>query len=216
MNFLRVIIKGWTASFRYPMFVSGYQPSLPVPPLSTIYGLISSVCGKIVVPNDTKLGYIFFSNGKTIDTETIYESRISEGVINTNVIKREILYEPHLFLYVSNLEMASYFKNPIHSILLGRSSDLVQIGDVKQISLSEKMGVRFGGSIFPFPTEGVSGIIQALPSFFSEDIPRKAIDTKPFCMVETDFSEKNRFKKPQTSKIKLFYDEEYDWGFYLY
>jgi len=216
MDLLRVKLKGWTASFRYPIFVSGYQPSLPVPPLSTIYGLISSVCGKIIVPDDTKVGYVFFSNGKTLDLETIYELSNSTLQCNTNVVRREILYEPQLVLYVSNIEMASYFKSPVYSIVLGRSSDLMKIEDVKLLSLSEKTGVRFGGSIFPFPTDGVSGIIQALPSFFSADIPRKAINTKPFCMVETDFSGKNKFKKPQISKFKLFYDEENDWGFYLH
>jgi CRISPR-associated protein Cas5t len=216
MDFLRIRIRGWTASFRYPIFVSGYQPSLPVPPLSTIYGLISSVCGKIVTPNDTKVGYIFFSKGKTVDIETIYELSNSDLQCNTNIVKREILYEPELFLYVSNLDMASCFTNPVHSIVLGRSSDLASIENVNVLSLSEKTGVPCGGSIFPFPTEGISGIIQALPSFFSVDIPRKAMNTKPFCMVETDFSNKDKFKKPQTSKTKLFYDEEHDWGFYLH
>ena len=40
MQLLRVGLSGWTASFRYPAFISGFQPTLPVPPLSTIYGIL--------------------------------------------------------------------------------------------------------------------------------------------------------------------------------
>ena len=44
MEFLRVEISAMTASFRYPMFVVSYQPTYPVPPVSTLYGLLS--CGQ--------------------------------------------------------------------------------------------------------------------------------------------------------------------------
>ena len=58
MRVLRVHLMGWTASFRYPIFVTGYQPTLPVPPVSTIYGLISAAKGEYVIPEQTKVGYV--------------------------------------------------------------------------------------------------------------------------------------------------------------
>ena len=73
MKFLRVIINGWTASFRFPSFISGFQPTLSVPPLSTIYGLLSAVKGELVTPNDVHVGFIFEYDSKAVDLETIYE-----------------------------------------------------------------------------------------------------------------------------------------------
>jgi len=212
MDFLRVQIKGWTASFRYPIFISGTQPSLPIPPLTTIYGLISSVCGKIVTPDDTKVGFIFQSVGKFTDLESIYEFSSYKDV-KTNVVFREILFKPELMLYISNIELIEYFKKPKHCILLGRSSDLAFIDNIKIISLNKKPMVRCGGSLFPFPIEGINGILQALPTHFTDSIPRKTIGTKIFYLVETDFNEKNKLIQPQYIKTPLYYDSEYNWGF---
>lgn len=215
MDFIRVQIKGWTASFRYPIFVSGNQPTLPIPPLSTIYGIISSACGKLITPDDTKVGFIFQSNGKFIDLESIYEFSYYKDV-KTNVVFREILFQPKLILYISNIKLVDYFKKPTYCLLLGRSSDLAFIEDIKIISLNKKSKVRCGGSLFPFPMEGINGIIQALPTYFSDSIPRKTIGTKIFYLVETDFTEKNKLLQPQYSKIPLYYDSEFNWGFYLF
>jgi CRISPR-associated protein Cas5t len=50
---VRVTITAYTASFRVPHFV-GYQLTLPVPPLSTIYGLISAAAGRWVLPQEVE------------------------------------------------------------------------------------------------------------------------------------------------------------------
>ena len=86
MKYLRVLIESWTASFRYPAFVSGFQPTLPVPPLSTIYGLLSSVKGEIVKPDDVTVGYIFDYEAKSVDLEQIYEIKALTGN-KSNIIK---------------------------------------------------------------------------------------------------------------------------------
>lgn len=91
MKFLRVLIEGWTASFRYPTFISGFQPTLPVPPLSTIYGLLSAVKGDLVTPEDTDVGFVFDFEAKSVDLETIYELKGLKGN-KSNVTKREFVY----------------------------------------------------------------------------------------------------------------------------
>ncbi len=48
MKAYRIHLTSWTASFRYPNLISGYQPSLVVPPLATIYGLISAAAGDYI------------------------------------------------------------------------------------------------------------------------------------------------------------------------
>ena len=108
---IRICIKSWTANFRFPSFQSGYQPTLPVPPLSMIFGLLSSAKGDITGIDDVDyVGYVFKSEGKGIDLEKTY-SIIEKGKnVNIDVIKREILFENTLYLYLPDV-WSKYFKN---------------------------------------------------------------------------------------------------------
>lgn len=205
MKFLRILIEGWTASFRYPAFISGFQPTLPVPPLSTIYGLLSAVKGDIVNPNDTNVGFVFDYDSKAVDLETIYELKGLKGN-KSNVANREFLFNPKLYLYLDNLEFKKYFENPFYPILLGRSSDLAVISEIKEIEIEKKEDVKLGKTILPFGIEGAFGIIQALPTHFSEDIPRKALGTKPFILMNQFFEYSG----------ECFYDDELDWGIWIH
>jgi CRISPR-associated protein Cas5t len=206
MEITRVHLRGWTASFRYPAFISGFQPSLPIPPLSTIYGLLSAAKGEIVTPRDAQVGFVFTSRCKAVDLETIYE--LSEPLqAKSNVYRREILFEPELYLYVSNSELAACFHKPYYPLLIGRSTELAMVDEVKEVSLESRVGVRLGCSLLPFPTEGVYGAIQALPTHFTDGIPRKAIGTRPFYLLDTFI---------QYDKRAVLYDAEKDWGVWMH
>lgn len=217
MRVARIHIRGWTASFRYPAFISGFQPSLPVPPLSTIYGLLSAAKGELVTPIDTRVGYVFQSHGRAVDLETIYELHDTPLRANTNVVKRELLCNPQLHLYVEKLEFAEYFRKPHYPLLLGRSTELAMVVKSEAFELEERSGVRIGGSVFPFDVKlGLSGTIQALPTHFSDEIPRRAIGTQPFYIIETDFSGKSLNKRPAVFNSSTLYDAEHDWGVFLH
>lgn len=205
MKFLRILIEGWTSSFRYPTFISGFQPTLPVPPLSTIYGLLSAVKGEFVTPDDTNVGFVFHSDANAVDLETIYELK---GLKNnkSNVVKREFLYNPKLYLYLDNLEFKKYFEKPVYPVLLGRSSDLAYINKIDEVNLEMKSNVNLGKTILPFGTEGAFGVIQALPTHFSDTIPRRAIGTKPYVLM-------NKF---YNYSGECYYDDELDWGIWIH
>lgn len=217
MQVARIQIQGWTASFRYPAFISGFQPTLPVPPLSTIYGLLSAAKGELITPSETKVGFVFLSETKAIDLETIYELHDTPLRANTNVVKREFLYNPQLFLYIEDTSFLEYFRTPFYPLLLGRSTELAMVVKSELFELEELEDSRVGGSVFPFEIKtGLSGTIQALPTHFSNEIPRRAVGTRPFYVIETDFSGKAINKRPQQFKGKIFYDAEYKWGVYLH
>ena len=205
MKFLRVLIEGWTASFRYPAFVSGFQPTLPVPPLSTIYGLLSAIKGEIVKPEDVTVGYLFDYEAKSVDLEQIYEIKSLKGN-KSNIIKREFLVNPKMYLYLDDLEFKKYFESPHYHVLLGRSSDLAMIKNIDIVDLDKKTGIKLGKTILPFGTEGAYGILQALPVYFSEDIPRKTEETKPFILMDNYFNYSG----------ECFYDGEIDKGIWLW
>ena len=205
MDALRVKIEGWTTSFRYPEFISGFQPTLPVPPLSTIYGLISATKGDLVCPDDVSVGYVFNSDSKAMDLEVIYE--LSPDLIaKSNVIKREFLFNPELYLYLDNLDFEKYFKKPYYPLVLGRSGDLVKVSEIKKIKLQEEENLLLGKTILPFGINGAFGVIQALPTYFTDTIPRKVKGVKPYLLMNNFFE----YKK------KCFYDEEKKWGVWFH
>ncbi|MBE6488385.1 MAG: type I-B CRISPR-associated protein Cas5 [Methanosphaera stadtmanae] len=205
MKFLRVLIEGWTSSFRYPSFISGFQPTLPVPPLSTIYGLLSAIKGDIIKPDDLKIGYIFNYESKTIDLEQIYEIKALTGN-KTNVIKREFLVNPKMYLYINDLDFKKYLESPYYQLLLGRSSDLAMIKDIKTVKLEKKSNVLLGKTILPFGTKGAYGILQALPISFSDEIPRKTLETKPFILMDEYFEYED----------ECYYDKQLDKGIWIW
>ena len=205
MKYLRILIEGWTASFRYPAFISGFQPTLPVPPLSTIYGLLSAAKGELVTPDETNVGFVFTFDAKAVDLETVYELKGLKDN-KSNVTKREFLFNPSLYLYIDNLDFKKYFKNPTYPMLLGRSSDLAIISEIKEINLEMKNNVKLGKTILPFGTDGAFGIIQALPTHFSDSIPRKAIGTKPYLLMNQFFNYSG----------DCYFDSELDWGVWIH
>lgn len=205
MKYLRILIEGWTASFRYPAFISGFQPTLPVPPLSTIYGLLSAAKGELVTPDETNVGFVFDYDAKAVDLETIYELKGLKGN-KSNVAKREFLFNPSLYLYTDDLEFKKYFKNPAYPILLGRSSDLAIISEIKEIEMEKKNNVKLGKTILPFGIGGAFGIIQALPTHFSDSIPRKAIGTKPYLLMNQFFDYSG----------DCYFDSELNWGVWIH
>jgi len=204
-NYFRIKIKGWTASFRYPIFIYGYQPTLPIPPYSTIYGLVSAACGKWITPSDIDIKYVFLSDAVGVDLETIYEWRKGE-ITKTNVIKREFLLNPEIYLYIKEEEIINYFKRPVFPLLLGRSSELAFVDEIKRIDLVQKESFKVGGIILPFPPIwNLNGTIQALPTYFTNTCPRQPLGTRPWFLV----------KKFQNYNGKGWIDEEKGWGVIL-
>lgn len=204
MNVLRILIEGWVTSFRYPAFISGFQPTLPVPPLSTIYGIISAAKGGLVTPKDLGVGYVFNHNGRAVDLETIYELSGLKG--KSNVIKREFLVEPQLYLYLDDQNYKEFFRKPYYPLLLGRSSDLVNIREIKEIELEKQSKIKLGKTILPLDTDGAFGTIQALPTHFTDTIPRKAVGTKPFILMNQFFDYQD----------ECYYDKEKEWGVWFH
>jgi CRISPR-associated protein Cas5t len=132
-------------------------------------------------------------------------------------VKCKVCFAPELFLYLPDLNFADYFKTPSYPLLLGRSTELVAVKKIETIELVAKENVRVGGSIFPFsPSLKLTGKLQALPTHFTDEMPRQAVGTQPFCLVETDFSGRSLNLRPQVYAEEIYCDTEKDWGIYFY
>jgi CRISPR-associated protein Cas5t len=203
VKLLRVKINSWISSFRYPKFQHGYQPTLPVPPPSTIIGLMSAAKGTIVKPEDISFGYIFFSEARGVDLERVYE--IGKGGINVNVLKREILLGCTLYLYTDRCEFQEYFKKPYYQLLLGRSTDLAWASEMKIAELEKRTHKKLGRTSLPLRS-GAAGIVQPLPISFTDSIPREIEKMRPFVLSTELFEYKD----------EIYYDAEMNWGIWIY
>ncbi len=206
MRVLRVELNGWTASFRNPLFISGFQPCLPIPPLSTIYGLLSAARGDYVLPEHASIGFLFFSRGKAIDLETVYEFGKTPLNAKSNVCKREFLVEPQLYLYTPELWLKPYFERPHYPLLLGRSTELATVAEIDAVDLIETDSVTYCNTLLPFPMNGIYGQIQALPTHFTPDRPRRPQGIRPFYLVTDHIHYSGQAWK----------DPEKNWGVFLH
>jgi CRISPR-associated protein Cas5t len=171
--------------------MSAFQPTLEVPPVSTIMGLINSATGFYVNQKEIIIGYYFKYYCKAVDLETIYQISIHktkkekypENVTISNVIQREFLYDCQLFLFLVDEELVSCFRQPAYQLLLGRSGDLAGIESIKELELLEVKNARIGGQVVPFIGNYLPGQIQALPKYFSNTIPRKNMGTEPYSVI---------------------------------
>jgi len=191
MEVYRIEISSWTASFRYPNLISGVQPTLDVPPISTVLGILNAAAGKYLEHQNLELGYYFEYAGKTLDLETIYMIRAdSKGNpsnnAKSNVIKREILADAKLTIFLKDEKIVDYLRNPYYDVLLGRSGDLAMVKvsespiTLKKVENANKVK----GQIIPFKNYLLPGMIQALPQYFSNEFPRKNLGTSPYSIVK--------------------------------
>lgn len=189
MRQYRIKISSWTASFRYPNIISGYQPTLEVPPVSTVLGLINAAAGKYLPHKQLRLGYYFDYETKGVDLEIIYQiaahvKGYPESVAKSNVINREFLFDCRLFLYTDSKEIVEYFNYPYFSLLLGRSGDLATVHKPKQVELIESSNAsNIKGQIVPFSNHFLAGLIQPLPQYFTDTVPRRNIGTEAYSVI---------------------------------
>ena len=211
MKVIRVHITGWVASFRNPLFISGFQPTLPLPPLSALYGLLTAAKGDWVTPHDAAVGFVFQSTGKAVDLETVYEfpykgKNLLKGKSNVN--RREFLVEPQLYLYTPDIWLREAFERPRYSLLFGRSSDLATVKSIDEIELQNGLETTYRDTLlpFPFPDAQLHGQVQALPTHFTAEIPRRPLGTRAYCLI--------------TEQVKysgnVLQDPEKKWGVYLH
>lgn len=188
MKFYRIKISSWTSSFRYPNIISGYQPTLEVPPISTVLGLINACAGSYIDYEDVQIGYYFEYGSKETDLETIYQFETEKGIPKnkgkSNVLRREFLYDCSLFLYLTDPVIVDHLRHPHYSVLIGRSNDLAAIDKIEEVELQEVANAcKIKGQIVPFNNNFLPGTLQALPQYFTNSIPRRNIGTEPYSVI---------------------------------
>jgi len=249
MRLYRVLISSITSSFRYPNMMSSYQLSAKAIPYTTIQGLIGSASGNTNVKG-LKFSYTFRYESSFFDIETIYKVQkkknkaggysfeysakpkskrylFQDGLFPTTApFKREILYKTYLTLYLENKNIANSFKSPIFQLLLGRSSDLAKVEEVKEIEVEAIDEIDLNGTVLPFNHYKMAGEIYTMPTCFDEtNIIREGKNIQPFVLLDGGGGFKiepkkrhekfdlknwkfNKFSNTYSSKGDTFFDSE--------
>jgi len=165
MRALRIEIRAPVVSFRHPHFLIGRQPTYEMPPPSTIYGFIASVLGELPAPDGLQFAYRFTFQARASDYEhqhiiTAARPRQSFSVgqtrfpfsVNVEIQPhaRDFLFQARLVLYLNALELAEAFRQPVFPVILGRSQDLAEITEVREVSLETRAGAYLEHTLLPF------------------------------------------------------------------
>jgi CRISPR-associated protein Cas5t len=155
-------------------------------------GFLNACSGQYLKHEQLLLGYYFEYGAKTVDLETIYQIEINDkgipkNMVKSNVIRREFLFDCKLAIYITNEHYVEFLKSPVYQILLGRSNDLATIEKIEKVELREVQNAdKIKGQVIPFIGNYLPGLLQALPKYFTDTIPRSNIGTEPYSVIPYD------------------------------
>ncbi len=217
MKALKVVVDGVTTSFRYPHFLVGRHPSLPLPPPSTIYGHICSACGFLLAPDGLRFGYTFLKRGTGDDIEHLHviseilvgrRGRVGKGgaagddlALNLSAqvgpVGREIILFPHLELYITADDEVLFervrtgFECPAYPVVLGRSQDLCSYRSVEVVCLEQSNAVYYEGTILPwsYRLRTTGGYMLRMAAFIDPESRRRVVWQDYLALPERAFLE---------------------------
>jgi CRISPR-associated protein Cas5t len=176
MKALHVRFEGLSASYPYPFLRTGTLLSLPVPPYSSIIGMVNACNGAEIDIKQISLGYVFESQGaRTIDIESTYRLQTDkQGRLKANpdrgLAKRQFHIFPTLDVYVADLALAKAFRQPATPARFGRSQDLAWISLVREVELTAVNEGVPRGTLLPFPEVKFGQVLPPLVDYYKNDI----------------------------------------------
>jgi CRISPR-associated protein Cas5t len=148
---LRARVEAPTASFRYPTFVVGRQPSYPAPPPATVRGLLACALGELTCPRSYEVAIRFGAKARVDDLELQHVlvpaggkmpgtslSKTAEGSVQP--VRREFFLDCWLELIVrgGDLErLAAALRRPAFPLTLGRSQDLATTTSIEDVEVEQ-------------------------------------------------------------------------------
>ena len=175
MKALHVRFDGLSASYPYPFLRTGTVLTLPVPPYSSILGMMSACAGYDIVPENMWLGYEFFSGERrTIDIETTHRLKTDKkGQLRKNpelgIGKREFHVFPRLDIYLNRVELRTIFENPIATPRFGRSQDIAWVTAINEIDLNPLNEGVPRGTLLPYPDSPIGHVLPPLVDYYCND-----------------------------------------------
>jgi CRISPR-associated protein Cas5t len=179
---VHVRFEGVTASFRHPLIISGTQLSTPVPAYSSILGMISACAGRVVKPDEARVGFEFHCRSHDPELERTVRWQVDKGgrlkrhSKGQGISQRQVYWSPRLDLYVTDPGLGAAFLRPVATPRFGRSQDIAWISFVREVDLEPVTRGAIGPTLLPYPQPGLPGLIVRLPEWFENEtagVPRR-------------------------------------------
>jgi CRISPR-associated protein Cas5t len=184
---VRARLRGFTASFRHPRVAVGRHMTLPVPPPSTVYGLLSAAYGGWVQPDTLRFGMRFVHQGRAVDLEHLHIATVSRRasdpdlggharnlIATVSPTEREQWIFPELELYVvardgeaATAGGVNILRQPAAPLVLGRSQDLVSVVDVNEVELVPVRAAYFDRQLVEPAVAQGEGQVWWLPRYIN-------------------------------------------------
>ncbi|MFI7470645.1 CRISPR-associated helicase Cas3' [Nonomuraea sp. NPDC049646] len=157
---VRVDLYAPVASFRDPMF-PGVSRCLPVPPPSTVRGMLAAATGRVSEP--ITLGLAASADGRGVDAETYHPiaadgsnpavgGRVAAGKGGMTIRDRPFLIGVRLTIWIPGPDgerIGQALRQPVWGLRLGRSQDLVHVVSVREVTLLPAERARVGHALAP-------------------------------------------------------------------
>lgn len=215
---LEIQFSGWTATPRMPFVLSGNAICMPVPSYSLLLGLIGCCLGRLVRPEEVKIGYnySFDTVAKDLETRQRLEfdgKKVKPHSKGTDAYLREFHVSPKLTLWVDRLDWEDYFLNTVGTPSLGRSQDILKVEGVRIIDVESIGEANISGCMLPFnPSLSVGGQLVQLAEAYQENEEigrgRTVTNTRVFISISPDNRQLvkiDNLYRTQEEKTKSFY-----------
>jgi len=222
---LEIKFTGWTATPRMPFILSGNAVCLHTPSYSLLLGIIGCCLGRIVNPDEVKIGFHYSYDSVANDLETRQRlefdgRRIKQHSKGTDAYQREFHVLPRLTIWIDRVDWSGYFNSPVGTPSLGRSQDILKIDSVKQIEVKSVQETEISGCMLPFNSDlHVGGQLVQLAEAYLENEEigsgRRASKTRIFMSIPHDNNAKVKMpnlyltegENPQSFYLHVFDNE---------
>lgn len=182
MQVLKIVAEGMVTSFRYPYFVQGVHPTFEMPPPATIYGHVCSAVGDWIPPSSTRFAYHFTFESRFTDYEHLL---FFPDEAPLKPVTRELLFRPRLTLYLTDVSLYSYFRQPHYAVTLGRGQDLMTYSFVEVVTLEPTTTAFFERTILPLdfaPRIGEYAYTVTMPRYID---PQRKVTNANYAVITT-------------------------------
>lgn len=172
---VHVHLEGYTAFFKHPLTITGTQITLPLPPYSTLLGLVGACAGRTITHIETRIGFEFRSAwvGPEIErTERLVvekSGKLKPHSKGQGILKRYVHFKTSLDLYLTNTALADAFENPASTPYLGRSQDIHWITKSTKVKLERRSSGNLGPTMLLAMKDKIPSMIVRCPEWFQND-----------------------------------------------
>jgi len=219
---LEVRFSGWTSTPRLPFVLSGNAVCMHTPSYSLILGIIGCCLGRIVLPNEVRIGFRYSYDTIAQDLETRQRlefdgRKVKQHSKGTDAYIREFHTSPKLTVWIDRVDWKAHFENPIGTPSLGRSQDILKIEQVSIVEVEKVDKGEMGGSLLPFSAELCAGgqLVQLAESYIeNEEVGsgRRPQASKVFISIPHDndsIVEFNNMYQTKSERSVSFYLHEF-------